>query len=207
MSHRRFLSRSVIGGALALVAAATPVLMQSALADDGTTLVPPVSATGGTQLVTPNYSGPTIKQTPYTSTEYSQEAQYLGDLNSERTANGQVGLKMCYELREDARSWAHVEGSAGKAEENSTLSDIYSYSTAAANDGSGSSIAALEAAFWASAPHKANILNSNWDNVGVGVKDVGSTIYIDVTFRQYPSASQNTGNDSRCTQPAEDPTN
>lgn len=100
-----------------------------------------------------------------------QQQSVLSELNADRQANRRTVLPADLQAAQDkAQAWAEYLASRN-ALSHSNLSAGMSgvrWCGLAENVGYGSSIAAVEDQFMASAGHRANILSTSWDVVGVG---------------------------------------
>jgi uncharacterized protein YkwD len=63
-------------------------------------------------------------------------------------------------------------------------SDVCCWTMVAENSGVGPSVSALDAAFMASAPHRANILNAAYTQIGVGVVVADGRVWVAEIFRR-----------------------
>ena len=101
-------------------------------------------------------------------------------LNSDRMANRLTALPDFAPSSTKAQAWAQrMANNNGLSHSN--LTDGYggvNWCNLGENVGMGPSLAAIEQAFMGSAPHRANILNSVYDNLGTGVVLKGSTYYV-----------------------------
>jgi uncharacterized protein YkwD len=108
----------------------------------------------------------------------AQEAQALTLLNKDRAANGLAALKSNSQLTRLAENYAKDMISRGFFAHNNPEGQTpfdrmnqagISYRTAGENLAINSSVTAAETAFMNSAGHRANILNSSYTEVGIGV--------------------------------------
>lgn len=93
----------------------------------------------------------------------------LRDLNGDRTANGRRALMPQEQAQAKAQAWANKLAREGTLY-HSNLSDGISvrWCNLGENVGYGARVANVEAAYMASPGHRANILNTAWNGVGVG---------------------------------------
>lgn len=126
-----------------------------------------------------------IAQAATAGLSYSRESDQVTRINSYRGSNGRAGLTRSSCLSGIARSWSIRMGQVGKlAHSSDTGSGYYSsgfdygkqvpaqcggaWKLLGENVGVGYDSPSLFNAFTASAPHKANIINSSFTHVGVG---------------------------------------
>lgn len=125
---------------------------------------------------------------------YADDAgSYLARLNAERTAHGLAPLKTSADLAAVAHGWAAHMAATGTLAHNPALSSaVTGWHAVGENVGDGPSITDLDAAFWASAPHRANILDPTYDDVGAGAVRRNGVIWISVVFRDDLASSSPT---------------
>ncbi|KYZ76697.1 serine protease [Anaerosporomusa subterranea] len=121
---------------------------------------------------------PQTPSTPSGTTLSAQEQQALTLLNNDRAKNGLPALKSNSQLTRVAESHAKDMIARGYFAHNTPEGKTpfqrmqeagITYSTAGENLAINSSVAAAETAFMNSSGHRANILNSSYTDVGVGV--------------------------------------
>ncbi len=123
-----------------------------------------------------------------TTTSASDEQQALTLLNQDRTKNGLSTLKSNSQLTNLARNYAqdmidrdyfsHYNPEGQSPFDRMTAAGI-SYKTAGENLAINSSVANAETAFMNSSGHRANILNSGYTDVGVGVvRTASGQVYV-----------------------------
>ncbi|WP_246105467.1 CAP domain-containing protein [Sporomusa termitida] len=123
-----------------------------------------------------------------TSTSAADEQQALALLNQDRTENGLSTLKSNSQLTTLARTYAkdmidrnyfsHYNPEGQSPFDRMTAAGI-SYKTAGENLAINSSVANAEKAFMNSSGHRANILNSAYTDVGVGVvRNASGQVYV-----------------------------
>jgi hypothetical protein len=109
---------------------------------------------------------------------------YLARINAERAAHGLHALTMRSDLNRVAQGWANHMASVGVLSHNPRLaSQVTNWQVVGENVGEGPTIAALDSAFWASAPHRANILDRTYRDVGVATAVRDGIIWITIDFR------------------------
>lgn len=115
--------------------------------------------------------------------EPSMAGQFIGQINSERTANHRPRLTVTGQLMASAASWADAMARSNILAHNPRLAtSVSGWKYLGENVGVGYSVSSLEAAFWASAPHRDNILDPDYTQVGVAVVDVGGKLWVAVEF-------------------------
>ena len=111
----------------------------------------------------------------------SQQKSVLDELNADRRANRRTVLPANLEAAQDkAQAWADQlarQGSLSHSNLSAGMSGVR-WCGLAENVGYGSSIAAVEDQFMASAGHRANLLGTSWDVVGVGYARSGGRHYV-----------------------------
>ena len=96
------------------------------------------------------------------------EADFLGRINSLRSANGLPALSLNGSLKNRARDWARTMAAADKLV-HSNISDLVPpWGAAAENVGRGGSVSSVFGALKASSGHLANMVG-NYTDVGIGV--------------------------------------
>ena len=108
----------------------------------------------------------------------SAQSQVLNELNADRKANGRSALPVQADAQRKAQAWAEKLARENKLY-HSNLPDGIStrWCSLGENVGYGPSIAAIEDGYMASSGHRANILSTKWNGVGVGYAKNGSRIY------------------------------
>lgn len=151
---------------------------------------------------TPSITQPQTNQSakkPATSTPSSYsgvtsaEQQALNLMNADRAASGLPALKLNNKLTALARDYAQDMINRGffshyNPEGQSPFDRMQqygiSYRYAGENLAINSSVEAAEQAFMNSPGHRANILNANYSEIGIGVKYDGSQVYVVQEFIQ-----------------------
>lgn len=140
---------------------------------------------------------PTSPADARTPTELNDERTYFQLLNETRVANGRAPLRLYWDLTDDARDWSDVMAAAGSLSHDPNLgSATTGWTKLGQNVGKGSSMTSLHNAFMNSPAHRANLLDSAYDYVGIGVKIVGSTRYITVNFGDISSTTKSAFRDT-----------
>jgi uncharacterized protein YkwD len=106
-------------------------------------------------------------------------------MNNDRVAHGEAGLLPHGALLEKAQAWAEHLAAIYGLQHSSLPSGVSTcWSTLGENVGYGSSISAVENAFMASSPHRANLLNGAFAYAGTGVAYRGSRVFVVQVFMQ-----------------------
>lgn len=129
-------------------------------------------------LLNPNAAGPAHAST--------LESAMTADINAARAAHGLPALHVASDLVSVARSHSSAMASSHNLFHTPNLtSAICCWLAVGENVGEGGSVAAVNSAFLASSPHRANILDSRYTQVGVGiVVDSSGTLWVTEDFRQ-----------------------
>jgi len=118
------------------------------------------------------------------------ETDFACRVNAARSADGQSRLRVASDLTRVARDHSKVMADRSHLHHNPTLGkDVSSWRVVAENVGRGGSVAALHDAFMRSPGHQANILDGRMTEMGIGVVERGSTIWVTQVFRQPRSTS------------------
>lgn len=110
--------------------------------------------------------------------------------NAERSERGLPKYQTSGELASVAQTWAQKMARSGDLEHNPRLaSQVSGYDYVGENVGYGANAAQIHGALMNSAPHKANILDRDFTQIGVGAaRDSKGTLWIAEVFRD-PSGS------------------
>jgi uncharacterized protein YkwD len=114
----------------------------------------------------------------------SQE-QVLTELNADRKAAGRRTLSVQDDAQRKAQAWAEKLARENKLY-HSKLSDGIKvrWCSLGENVGYGTSVAAVQDAYMRSSGHKANILSTKWNGVGVGYAKNGNRVFTVQVFIQ-----------------------
>lgn len=119
----------------------------------------------------------------------SAESQFVALLNQERAARGLPKLAVASDLVSVARKHSARMASSGELYHNPNLgSDVSGWQKVGENVGRGPSVSTIHDAFMNSSGHRANILDGDWTEVGVGVEVVDGRVWVTEVFRQPQSA-------------------
>jgi hypothetical protein len=123
---------------------------------------------------------------------------FLSDVNSSRASHGLRALTMVGDLHSVATNWSHHMASQGTISHNPNLqSQGGNWQEIGENVGVGPSESSIEQAFMNSSAHRANILNPNYTEIGIGTA-TGSDgrLYVTQDFRKPMGGSSSSGSTS-----------
>jgi len=113
----------------------------------------------------------------------SEESDFVSRINSERTSRGIRAVSVYSDLVEVARGWSQQMASAGQIWHDPNMPNKVSGWTELGDTvGRGSDVATVHDAFMRSDEHRSIILDPAYNQVGVGVADAGSMIYVTEIF-------------------------
>ncbi len=119
------------------------------------------------------------------SSEITVERQFVANVNRERWRRGRHTLGTRTDLTWVARSWARSMARSGRLEHNPRLTrEVRGWRYLGENVGVGGSQWTLHQALMASRPHRANILDSRYTQVGVGVAYGRGRVWVVQVFRR-----------------------
>lgn len=128
---------------------------------------------------------------PSAHASYAEEAAYLASLNGERRAHGLPALREVADLDSVAQRWSRQMADASRLAHNPRLtSQVSGWQVLGENVGEGPTVGDLDAAFMASPEHRANVLDRDYTQVGVGTVRRGGILWITVDFRRPDGARQ-----------------
>lgn len=122
---------------------------------------------------------------PPASAATSQQ-QLTSATNHARVDHDRRSYSSASDLNRVAQRWAAHMASTRKLSHNPNYSEqVCCWSSVGENVGVGSSVAAVQRAFMASSPHRANILSGTFREVGIGVsRGSDGRYYVDEVFRR-----------------------
>jgi len=122
------------------------------------------------------------------------EGQFVSLTNSARASHGLPRYAVASDMTSVARRWAaHMAAHHQLAHNPSFTSQVCCWSHVGENVGVGPSVSAIQRAFMASSPHRANILNSGYTQVGIGTaRGSDGKLYVDELFRRPTHAPTST---------------
>ena len=116
------------------------------------------------------------------------EGCLISDINAERTSRGKPALQVYWDLTDDASARANRMRDQQSVFHHPDLASVTDgWYALAENVAAGGSIDGVMAAFMGSSSHRANILNSQFNYVGAGVKeDSTGILWVSVIFMAGP---------------------
>lgn len=116
----------------------------------------------------------------------TEESQFTSMTNSERSGRGLRTYSVSSDLVAVARRHAQRMAASGKIYHNPNLgSEVSGWQAVGENVGMGGSASSIHQAFMNSAPHRANILDTDFTQVGMGTaRDSKGVLYITQVFRK-----------------------
>jgi len=116
----------------------------------------------------------------------SMEAQFVSKMNAAREANGLRPYTVSSDLISVARQHSDAMASKGQLYHNPSLtSEVQNWQAVGENVGEGPTVSDIHTAFMNSPEHRANILDHDYTQVGVGVTvDKNGQIWVTEDFRQ-----------------------
>ncbi|MEX0863494.1 MAG: CAP domain-containing protein [Acidimicrobiia bacterium] len=132
----------------------------------------------------------------------SSESDFLSKLNAERSAAGLAPLSVDGDLRSWARTHSQFMADGGcpdgKSICHSTSDQLKNaggtgWSKIGENVGLGGTVQAIHDAFMNSSGHRANILDPDYNYVGIGSVHTGDSIYVTVVFMAKGGGSEGGG--------------
>lgn len=119
------------------------------------------------------------------------EKKFIQSINTSRTIRHHRALSPDSHLNAVAQAWTRRMAASKKLQHNPRLtSDVGSFRVVGENVGVGSDVPGLHRAFMASAHHKANILNNDYTQVGVGVVISQGRMWVTEVFRKPVAAAK-----------------
>jgi len=112
-------------------------------------------------------------------------SQAVGDVNAARLGSGISTLTQARDLDQVALAQAQRMATEQRLYHNPNLAtDVTGWQTVGENVGVGPDVATIDDAFYGSAPHRANILDTRYGEIGIGMVRTGDTLWIAQVFRQ-----------------------
>jgi len=130
------------------------------------------------------FGGVAATAAPASADAGSEEAQFLALTNQLRASKGLQTLAVDGTLTSIARNWSAQMAAAGTIFHNNNLPNQVSapWTELGENVGMGPNVAGIQQAFINSPHHYENLVNPNYNYVGIGVVDSGGTIFVTVDF-------------------------
>jgi uncharacterized protein YkwD len=124
----------------------------------------------------------------------TNEDSFTTKLNHERTSRDIPALTVRTALVRVARAQANRMATANVLSHNPNLTtDVKNWRWVGENVGYGSTVAAVHSAFMHSAPHKANILDRDYTEVGIGSVTKDGRVWVAQVFRRPLTQSASSG--------------
>ena len=121
----------------------------------------------------------------------AQESDFVSRINAERSARGIGSVTVKSDLVSVARAWSDQMASAGTISHDPNLpNEVDGWSALGDNVGRGGSVAAVHEAFMNSDAHRSIILDSRFNQVGVGVTQSGDYLYVTEVFAKRGSTTK-----------------
>ncbi len=126
-----------------------------------------------------------------TQAQVSQEQQFLSLVNQERTSRGLAALTPQPVVTESlSRPWALKMAATGRLEHSGSGDQIFdavavlfpTVTGVGENVGYASTVDQLHRALMDSPVHRANLLSAKFGHIGLGVAEIGSTVWVTQTF-------------------------
>jgi hypothetical protein len=126
-----------------------------------------------------------------TQAQVSQEQQFLSLVNQERTSRGLAALTPQPVVTESlSRPWALKMAATGRMEHSGSGDQIFdavarlfpTITGVGENVGYASTVDQLHRALMDSPVHRANLLSAKFGHIGLGVAEIGSTVWVTQTF-------------------------
>jgi len=120
------------------------------------------------------------------ATTNASERQMASLINHARTSHGRAALSLNSSLSDYARRWSATMASKNRLYHNANLATWlrnWNWRILGENVGAGGSVSQLHVAFMNSPPHRANILDRRFRNIGVGVVVRNGRTWVTVIFR------------------------
>jgi uncharacterized protein YkwD len=115
---------------------------------------------------------------PRARPKYSPQAAVKNALNKDRVANRRAALRSQSAAQAKAQAWANRLAREGRMYHSNLRDGInVKWCSLGENVGYGPSVQSIENAYMKSPSHRANILNTKWNGVGVGYATRGNRVY------------------------------
>lgn len=132
-----------------------------------------------------------------TSASTSQESDFVSRINAERSSRGLRTLTVKSDLTAVARDWSEQMARAGAISHDPNLaSKVSGWTMLGDNVGKGPTVSSIQKAFMESPTHRDIILEGDFNQVGVGVYQSGSTLYVTQVFARRSSGGSSGGSGS-----------
>lgn len=139
-------------------------------------------------------------QAAFADSTYSMETQFIAKVNAAREANGQAPYAVASDLTSIARQHSANMASQQSLYHNPSLTtQVQNWQAVGENVGEGPDVNDIHTAFMNSPEHRANILDHDFTQIGVGVSvDKNGIIWVTEDFREpmYASSSSSSASSS-----------
>ncbi|MBV9097376.1 MAG: CAP domain-containing protein [Frankiaceae bacterium] len=131
----------------------------------------------------------------------SMESQFIAKMNAAREANGLRPYSVSSDLTSIARQHSNEMASQGRLYHNPNLtSQVQNWQAVGENVGDGPTVDDIHSAFMHSPEHRANILDHDYTQVGVGVTvDSSGQVWVTEDFRQPMHSSSSSSSSAPAT--------
>jgi uncharacterized protein YkwD len=161
----------------------TSLLVRPAARPTGRRRLTALLATASAAVVT--LSGLVAAPSAQAASGTTSERQFVSRINDARHDVGRPSLSTSSELTAVARAWAEKMASSNNLKHNPNLTtQVTGWHYVGENVGVGGDVASLHQAFMDSAPHKANILDRDYTQIGVGVASGHGRMWVVEVFRK-----------------------
>lgn len=140
----------------------------------------------GLVTVSAGFAAVAVPSTAYAGSNASMESQFVAAANAARAANGQAPYSVAYDLVSVARGHSAAMASGQSLYHNPSLTtEVSNWQAVGENVGEGPTVSDIQSAFMASPEHRANILDHDFTQIGVGVTvDRNGIVWVTEDFRE-----------------------
>jgi uncharacterized protein YkwD len=115
----------------------------------------------------------------------SSAGYFVSAINAQRVAHGRPRLAVSSDMTRAAQRWAESMARSNRLYHNPRLaSSVSNWRVLGENVGVGPSASSLEAAFYASPEHRANMLDREFTEIGIGIVVVDGKMWVAEEFRR-----------------------
>ena len=126
-----------------------------------------------------------VGATPAQASARTDESGFAGSINASRTQAGRPAYTVSGDLSAVAHRWAVSMASGGSLRHNPNLAgQVSGWRYVGENVGVGSNVGELHQAFLNSPAHRANIMDADFTQVGIGVAYGGGRLWVTEVFRR-----------------------
>jgi hypothetical protein len=120
----------------------------------------------------------------------SQESDFVSRINAERTSRGLRSVTVKSDLVAVARAWSdHMAAEGAISHDPNLPNEVDGWTALGDNVGKGPSVSTVHEAFMNSSAHRSIILDSRFNQVGVGVTQSGEYLYVTEVFARRGSTT------------------